>query len=110
MGNFLVIVSTSDFQNEADDLFCSGLQVAYNVKHQVPTRTIKTAWVRAASFARQNGSGTPIVSDPTTGSWLLAIGTWFHTADYGVGAESRLLDRYLKVGPVQLARELEGFF
>lgn len=110
MGNFLAIVSSGDCQDEADRLFHSGLAVARCIKSQVPSGIVETDWVRAASFARQNGSGTPIVSDSETGSWLLAIGTWFHTEDYGAGAESRLLSRYLEVGPVRLGQELEGFF
>jgi len=110
LSNFLVIVSSSGSQGEADQLFHSGLEVAQSIKSQVPGKIVRTEWVRAASFARHNGSGTPIVADARTGSWLLAIGTWFHTQDYGVGAESRLLDRYLEVGPAQLGRELEGFF
>ncbi len=66
--------------------------------------------MRAASFARENRSGTPIVSDPKTGSWLLVTGTWFHVEGFGTGAESRLLDRYLEVGAARLGEELEGFF
>ncbi len=71
---------------------------------------IEIDWAHAASFPRQNGSGTPIVTDQTTGSWLVAIGTWFHTEGYGAGEESQALNRYLEVGANRLARELEGFF
>ena len=66
--------------------------------------------MRAAAFPRQNGSGTPIVTDQPTGSWLLALGTWFHAMGYGSGAEIRLLQRYLEAGEERLAQELEGFF
>lgn len=80
------------------------------MKSQIPSKIVEMNWACAASFPRQNGSGTPVVSDPETGSWLVAIGTWFHTAGYQTGAESRLLSRYLAVGADRLGRELEGFF
>lgn len=110
MGNFLVIISSDRFQQEAKSLFCLGLEAARFLKYQIPNGTVQAEWVHAASFPRRNGSGTPIVIDRRTGSWLLTIGTWFHTDDYGSGAESRLLSRYLEVGPLRLAREIEGFF
>ncbi len=57
-----------------------------------------------------NGSGAATAVDPHTESWLLAIGTWFHSEGYSVGAEPKLLSRYLEVGRIRLAQELEGFF
>ncbi len=110
VGNFLVIVFTDAVRGDADRLFRSGLAIARDIKSHVPTRVVEMAGVRVASFARQNGSGTPIVTDLETGNWLLALGTWFHADGYGVGAEARLLARYLDVGPARLGRELEGFF
>lgn len=110
MGNFLVIISAKEFKDEAARLFRSGLEFAKHIKSQAPSRIVEVEGVHAASFSRQNGSGTPIVTDPETGSWLLAIGTWFHTEGYGAGAESQALNRYLEVGANRLARELEGFF
>jgi len=91
-------------------VFQDGLEHARLIKFQVPSEIIETGWARAASFPRQNGSGVSIVSDLKSGSWLLATGTWLHADDYGSGAESRLLDRYLEVGAERLGRELEGFF
>lgn len=110
MGNFLAVISSRSLEAEADRLFRYGLDSARTLKSQTPSRILETPAVRAASFPRRNGSGTPIVSEPKTGSWLLAIGTWFHRDGFSVGEESRLLDRYLKVGAAQLGRELEGFF
>lgn len=110
MGDFLVIVFSKDSRQDAHRLFQGGLEAARSIKGQVPSQTVETGWVCAASFPRLNGSGTPIVVDPETKNWLLAIGTWFHIDGYGVGSEARLLSRYLQVGSHQLAQELEGFF
>jgi hypothetical protein len=110
LGNFFVVVFAHDFRGEAAQLFGAGLDAARCLKMQVPNNVVETAWVHAASFARQNGSGTPIVTDMNTGSWLLTFGTWFHTENYATGAEARLLHRYLEIGAERLSRELEGFF
>jgi hypothetical protein len=110
MGSFLVITAADESQDEAVRLFQFGLEAVHSLKNQVPNSTVETGRAYAASFARYNGSGSPIVSDPETGSWLLADGTWVHTEGYGSGSESRLLNRYLDVGPLRLGLELEGFF
>lgn len=110
MGNCLVIASTVERRREAEVLFRSGLEVSQRLNMRGLSGTVDTGFVRAASFARWNGFGSPIITDPQTGSWLLALGTWFHTADYGVGAEGALLERYLAVGAMQLGKELDGFF
>jgi hypothetical protein len=109
MGNFLVIAADR-LSGESGRLFLYGLDAACYLKHQVPNARVEREGVYAASFPRYNGSGSAIISDTETSSWLLAIGTWVHAENYGPGAELRLLSRYLKVGPVQLALELEGFF
>ena len=110
MGNFLVVIASQSLDTEADRVFRHGLDSARTLKSQTPSRILEAPGARAASFPRRNGSGTPIVSDSGTGCWLLAVGTWFHCDDFSVGEESRLLDRFLKVGATQLGRELEGFF
>jgi len=110
MGNFLVIVPDHCFRREAGRIFNSGLELAQRIKRRAPSRIVETEWVCAASFSRRNGSGTPIVIDEATGSWLLAIGTWFHEDGYGVGSERRLLDRYLLIETMRFTKELEGFF
>lgn len=110
MGNFLAILPSSPLRHEGAQTFLSGLGLVRRLKGQPPSSIIETEWVRAASFSRRNGSGTPIVIDAPTGCWLLAIGTWFHNGNYGSGGESHLLRSYLEVGAARLARELEGFF
>src|SRR5262245_10171342 len=80
------------------------------MRGQAPSGTVESPWAYAATFARANGSGTPVVRDASTGSWLLAVGTWFHAHGDAAGAEAKLLARYLEIGAAALARELEGFF
>ncbi|HJT75929.1 MAG TPA: hypothetical protein VJ739_01905, partial [Gemmataceae bacterium] len=110
MSNFLVVLAADDRRAEAEQAFRSGLDFARTVKGQRPGRVLETngAWV--AAFPRRNGSGAPVVTDPSTGCWLLAAGTYFDAAGCAVGAEARLLTRFLEVGPERLTRELEGFF
>ena len=110
MGNFLVVVPVMGAATEAMRLFRAGLDAAHEIRSQVPSSTAESEWAWAASFPRQNGSGYPLVTDTSTGSWLLAVGTWFHRDGYASGAESWLLRRYLEIDTVRLARELEGFF
>ena len=110
MGTFLVILPDHNFQEETARLFHSGLMLARRIKNQTPSGMVEAEWGCAASFSRKNGSGMPIVSDQATGSWLLAIGTWFHEDGYGVGSELRLLNRYLYIDAIRFAKELEGFF
>jgi hypothetical protein len=110
MGNFLAIVAVAATEQQAEQLFRSGLESARALKQQSPDQTLTSPWSRAASFPRQNGSASPLVQDAQTGSWLLVIGTCFHRNGRGPGNQSQLLDRYLQVGALQLARELDGFF
>jgi hypothetical protein len=110
VGNFLVVVSEVRAATEAKRLFRSGLDSAREIRSQVPSKTAESDWALAASFPRQNGSGSPLVTDTSTGSWLLVVGTWFHSDGHASGAESWLLRRYLEIDTVLLARELEGFF
>jgi hypothetical protein len=111
MGNFLVVVPAPGTAREAKALFYDTLRAAKEIRSQAPAQTLETEWSYCASFARLNGSGGALVTDPKTGSWLVAVGTWFHQDAYASGAESRLLQRYLQLdNPGQLGRELEGFF
>jgi hypothetical protein len=110
VGNFLVVVSEVRAATEAKRLFRSGLDSAREIRSQVPSETVESNWALAASFPRQNGSGCPLLTDTSTGSWLLGIGTWFHSDGHASGAESWLLRRYLEMDTGLLARELEGFF
>jgi hypothetical protein len=110
LGNFLIIVAPTEPHEEAKDeagrLFRAGLEL----RGDQPNGLVETDWVRAASYARRNGSGASIAKDPETGNWLLVAGTWFHSAGYASGDEQRLLERVIRFGPERVARELEGFF
>jgi len=108
MANFLTILPRDSGQFDARTLFQYGLQRAQQLKSQTHCNSLERDWAYVATFARLNGTGGVVVSDPNTGSWLLAIGSWFH-GEGSVNCEE-LLQRYLEVGAYQLGRELEGFF
>jgi len=110
MANFFVLVPSRSSSPDTAPFFQLGLSLARSLKSQVPNDTLERDWACAATFARINNSGAPIALDPQTGSWLLSVGTWCHADGYATGAEDRLLQRYLEVGPQHLGRELEGFF
>jgi hypothetical protein len=107
VGNFLLI---SGIDEAAATAWRKGLSQASRIKGRTPTSVLETAELRLASFARQNGSGVPVLRDEATGKWLLVVGSWFHTDGYGTGAEARLLARLVQVGCNQAAQELSGFF
>lgn len=106
MGNFFITVSKPGAERRAGRTFQSGLRMAQRLAFPAPNRVVEADWVCAASFPRENGSGTPVTVDPKTGSWLAAIGTWFHRQT----AEAALLTHYLESDADAVARELEGFF
>lgn len=108
MGNFLV-VSAAD-RDVCGPLFRYGIRNARLIKGTSPARTVETDWARGAAFPRANGSGGGLATDPATGSWLLACGTWFHDSGASSGEEEKLLARHLEAGPKALAREMHGFF
>jgi hypothetical protein len=110
VGNFLVMVPAMGREVEAGILFQAGLGYAKDVRSQNPSGTAESDWALAASFARQNGSGAPVVTDSSTGSWVVAVGTWFHGDGYASGAEKRLLHQFLTSSAEEVARGLEGFF
>jgi hypothetical protein len=110
VGNFMVVIPAMGASGEARRLFGAGVDAAREIRSQVPSSTTESEWACAASFARQNGSGSLIVTDPSTGSWLIAVGTWFHSDGHTSGAESWLLRRYLEIDAIRLAQDLEGFF
>jgi hypothetical protein len=110
LGNFLVIVAASKAEAEGERIFRAGLANAQRIKGSKPNGIVQTNWVKAASFARLNGSGSSIAVDPKTNSWLLVAGTWFHSGGYASGDEQRLLARMIEAGADRAARELEGFF
>jgi asparagine synthase (glutamine-hydrolysing) len=106
----MVIVAPAEAEAKAGNLFQAGLACARRIKGNEPNGMLQTNWVKAASFARRNGSGASITIDPETKSWVLAAGTWFHTHGYASGSESYLLSRVIEIGVEPLAHELEGFF
>jgi hypothetical protein len=110
VGNFLVVVPAMGREAEAGGLFQAGLGYAREVRAQNPSGTAESDWALAASIARQNGSGMPVVTDSTTGSWVVAVGTWFHHDGYASGAEVHLLQQYLSSSAEKMAGGLEGFF
>lgn len=110
MSNFLTILPRESELPDARLLFEHGLQRAQQLKSQTPRSLLQLDCAHAASFARLNGTGGNLVTDPCTDSWLIAIGSWFLEDGSASGAEEHLLQRYLEVGANQLGRELEGFF
>jgi hypothetical protein len=110
VGNFLVVVPARDAVSGAETLFLNGLAAAREVRNQIPRSTVENDWAFAASFPRRNGSGGTLVTDPSSGSWLLASGTWFHSEGYSSGSESQLLRHFLETNGRGLGSELDGFF
>lgn len=109
-GDFLIIVAPQQHKAQADKLFQLGLKCAQQIKKQIPSSTIESGLTTAAVFARQNGSGSKIVTDERSGSWLLTAGTWFHSQGPASGDEAQLLKQVVEIGVDKLAGELEGFF
>lgn len=110
MANFLIVVPCVGKSAAARHRFDQGLRLMRGFKSLAPSATLETDFAQVASFARLNGSGTPVLHDPQTGNWLVAIGTWFHDHGHGPGEERALLQRFGEVGADRLADELEGFF
>ncbi|HEX9002129.1 MAG TPA: hypothetical protein VGB07_19640 [Blastocatellia bacterium] len=109
MGNFLVTIAPEQDSTDAE-LFQLGLRRMRQLKGQPLDSMVETNWARAAVFARQNGSGSPVANDEATGSWLLTAGTWFHSSGLTSGDDAKLLARAMDAGANKLAEELEGFF
>lgn len=112
MANLLIVVPgpAAEQRQRARQTFRHGMSCLQSLKGSVPALVLESGFADVASYRRRNGSGSPVVSDPASGNWLVAVGTWFHDQGYGVGHEARLLARLNEIGPDRLARELEGFF
>jgi asparagine synthase (glutamine-hydrolysing) len=110
VGNFFAVISPDDARSRSEELFNAGLRHARRIKSLDPKRKVGDDCARAASFARQNGSGGELVTDASTGCWLTVVGSWFHAEGYGAGDEPWLLTRILETTVAHVAQELEGFF
>ncbi len=107
MGNFVAITASPDLI-EAEKLYQRAVDAGKTNAGKPPHSTIRNPWSLAASFPRQNGSGSVVASDAATGSWLGVVGTCFHQS--GSNDPGYLLQQYLSHGVDQLANSLEGFF
>ncbi len=111
VSNFLVLLPTpSDAAASGAAYYRAAMAVAPQLLMRSEGKSIETDWAQVVTFPRDNGTSTPLVEDAASGTWLLVVGTWFHRDGFHVGDETELLARYLKVGPQQLADELEGFY
>jgi hypothetical protein len=110
MGDFLVVLPAEGHEPDGTRLFQRGLRIANEVKKHSSPLQASSGWVKAAAFRRRKGSGGALVSDQPSGTFLIAIGTWFHDDTLGPGDEERLLELYLRVGAMKLADKLKGFF
>jgi hypothetical protein len=103
VGTFLAVVP-----RDGELLRCREVLASAQIDLDEATSTICTDWSIAVSCPRLNGSAAPITVDRSTGSWLAAVGTWFHQS--GNGQIEYMLERYLAHGAEYLARELNGCF
>jgi hypothetical protein len=110
LGNFLIVLPAQNGPADADTIFSHGVELAHTLLSTTPSAQLHADWFHAASFPRQNGSGSVIARHEPTGSWLAAVGTWFHADGLSSGDEAKLLDRYLNDNAFQIGLELEGSF
>ena len=110
MGNFLVVLPAQNGAAPAGALFSHGIELAQSLLSTQLGSRLQGDWFHAASFPRRNGSGASIAHHPLTGSWLLALGAWFHADGLACGDEAQLLDRYLGGDGRRLGLDLEGSF
>src|SRR5580658_9329258 len=110
MGSFFISMPGPDGTDTPGSLFRAALHVAQTIPGQPPSSVLNADYAQIATFARRNGSGSHVAIDPTTGNWLVAIGTWFHKDGHASGQEARLLENFQKKGIREFANSLEGFF
>ena len=99
MGNFFVVLPALDQPDQAAAVFQAGIDRANSLLPLHPNSQLRADWFNAATFQRLNSTGSPIVTDPATGTWLATLGVWFHKDGFATGEEPRLLDRYPKTAP-----------
>ena len=108
MGNFWAIIQRAETFPAA--AVCERARaVTQQIKGVAPTGELSTAYAHAASYARRNGAGAPLVQD-AAGNWCCVVGTWFHQAGWASGAEARLLEYFTQHGAQATAQALSGFF
>src|SRR5271167_3117109 len=107
-GAFVAFVPCHESGVEAEDLFQRASRVIQEMNRRGPDSTLSNGWSFTASYPRLNGSGASIVTDAATGSWLAALGTFFHRC--GNNRPEYLLEQYLASGPEGLVNDLDGFF
>ena len=110
MGAFLAFLYPEELRNQASQIYETGRQAASRLLALKTQGAAQSKEAFAVSFARTDGSGGPVVVDPKTGSWLLAVGTWIHRHSFECKTEQCLLTQYLEIGSLKLAGTLEGFF
>jgi hypothetical protein len=103
VGIFLVLVPHAREALKVDDLLARS-----DISTEKAIFTASNDWSSSVSYPRLDGLAVPIAIDHASGSWLAALGTWFHQS--GNGRTDYLLERYLTYGAELLARELHGFF
>ncbi len=108
MGGFVAFVPRDGGAHECFELLAKAKLYLQHPSSDKENSSIASDWSIAASFSRCNGSGLPIAVDRASGYWLAVQGSCFHQS--GNNEPTYLLQRYLSVGPGQLALELNGFF
>jgi asparagine synthase (glutamine-hydrolysing) len=107
-GTFIAVVPGHESAVEAASLFLRASCVIRETNRRDPDSTLSNGWSFAASYPRLNGSGASIVADARTGSWIAALGTYFHRS--GNNRPEHLLEQYLALGAEGLVNDLDGFF
>ena len=110
MGDFLIIQSSPRNLPIARELFQQGVGISSRLKGQQPKVLMSSPEISVVAFSRANGTGANFWSDDETGSWLLAVGNWFHRSGYQLGEEAQLLRDFLRMGAESVISQLEGFF
>ena len=110
MGNFLIVLASAATAAPAEELHRRAVLATSQLKNQQARKSSVQASKLVTVFERQNSTAGHIASDPATGAWILAQGTWFHNDGYGVGQEERLLRALLGSKTELVARQMEGFF
>ena len=63
MANLLIVVPEAGASFKARETFASGVRLIELLKHQKPSRVLETDAAFVASYARRNGSSTPVLPE-----------------------------------------------